>query len=202
MALSGLASRWHRTGAFWRATPGFCTPAPTWCSTRASIPFLHATPFTPARLGSPRAQRRGHLSQVQVDLRGYLDSFGQSVAGRPGALVRVRRPLPAYLSRSSAAWRISRFQGRPRHGDTLVAGSVEVRVPLTSPLNVGKLGVSAFVDVGTVYDKGERLNRSAIREGVRWQRVVHSGVLRLNSRRARRGWGDACPFRDVILRAK
>jgi hemolysin activation/secretion protein len=51
-------------------------------------------------------------------------------------------------------------------GDDLVAGSVELRVPLTSPLNAGKLGVSAFVDTGTVYPAGERFRGQPRRTGI------------------------------------
>ena len=42
-------------------------------------------------------------------------------------------------------------------GDTLAAGSVELLLPITSPLSFGKLGVSAFFDAGAVYDKGEHM---------------------------------------------
>lgn len=50
-------------------------------------------------------------------------------------------------------------------GDALVSGSVELAVPLTSPLSVGKLGVSAFVDVATAYDKGTRLRDQRLERG-------------------------------------
>ena len=51
-------------------------------------------------------------------------------------------------------------------GDSLVAGSLELRVPLTSPLSFGKIGVSAFVDAGTVYNDGQRLADQPWRRGV------------------------------------
>ena len=41
-------------------------------------------------------------------------------------------------------------------GDSLVSASVEWRVPITSPLSFGKLGVSAFGDWGTAYEHGQR----------------------------------------------
>ena len=47
-----------------------------------------------------------------------------------------------------------------------MAGSLELRVPLTSPLSVGKLGVSAFVDSGTAYDKGQRFDDQTLRTGI------------------------------------
>ena len=32
--------------------------------------------------------------------------------------------------------------------------SAEIVLPLTSPMKLGKFGVSAFIDRGTVYNKG------------------------------------------------
>ena len=51
-------------------------------------------------------------------------------------------------------------------GDTLVAGSAELLVPLTSPLHVGRIGVSAFVDEGTVYDHGGRFADQTLKRGI------------------------------------
>ena len=43
-------------------------------------------------------------------------------------------------------------------------------MPLTSPLSFGKVGVSAFVDAGTVYNDGQRLADQP------WQRGVGGSV--------------------------
>ena len=47
-----------------------------------------------------------------------------------------------------------------------MAGSIEIRTPLTSPLKFAKFGVNAFVDVGTVYDTGARLGDQTFDQGV------------------------------------
>jgi Omp85 superfamily domain len=47
-----------------------------------------------------------------------------------------------------------------------VAGSVELRTPLTSPLKIAKFGINAFVDVATVYDTGEHLGDQIFQQGV------------------------------------
>ena len=57
------------------------------------------------------------------------------------------------------------FEAGTAVGDTLVAGSVEVRAPLTSPIRIAKFGVNAFVDVATVYDTGSRLADQTFNEG-------------------------------------
>ena len=51
-------------------------------------------------------------------------------------------------------------------GDTLLAGSAEIRVPLTSPFAAGRAGVRAFADVGTVYSHGGRLRDQRMETGV------------------------------------
>jgi len=38
-------------------------------------------------------------------------------------------------------------------------------VPLASPFRFGKLGVNAFVDTGTVYEKDSRLSDQTMRKG-------------------------------------
>ena len=51
-------------------------------------------------------------------------------------------------------------------GDTMVTGSIELRIPLTTPLSVGKLGVSVFADTGTAYEKGQRFRDQTLRTGI------------------------------------
>ena len=43
--------------------------------------------------------------------------------------------------------------------------STELVVPLTSPLKLARFGVTAFVDRGAVYAKGERLSDQTLLEG-------------------------------------
>jgi outer membrane protein assembly factor BamA len=109
----------------------------------------------------------GALNGTEVEGRGYLGLFGQSVL-----VVRALRddadsPRPAYLQPMLGGLANLRgFRAGTAVGDTLVAGSVEVRLPLTSPLSIGKFGVNAFVDAGTVYGKGERLADQTLKRGV------------------------------------
>ena len=102
-------------------------------------------------------------------------------AGRPRVPERVR---PAAAAVSAADPRRhgqpARVQGRLRRGDTLVAGSAEVRTPITSPLNIAKLGVSAFVDVGTVYDHRARLEDQRFGKGIGGSVWLSAAFFRLN----------------------
>ena len=53
-----------------------------------------------------------------------------------------------------------------RAGDNLLATSAELRIPMNSPLNVGRFGFKAFVDAGTVWDKGARYDDENFDRGI------------------------------------
>ena len=46
-----------------------------------------------------------------------------------------------------------------------MAGSIEVRMPLTSPLSFGKLGINVFVDAGTAYNNDRRFKDQTVERG-------------------------------------
>jgi hypothetical protein len=50
---------------------------------------------------------------------------------------------------------------------------------LTSPLSIGKLGVSAFVDAATVYNKGERFRDQDLDRGFGGSVWFSAAVVRL-----------------------
>jgi outer membrane protein assembly factor BamA len=120
-------------------------------------------------------------NQSELEARGYVGLIGQSVL-----VVRVLRndatdPLPAYLQPMLGGLANLRgFKAGTAVGDTLVASSVELRMPLTSPLNIGKLGVSAYVDTGTIYDKGQRLGDQTFKNGIGGSVWVAAAFVRAN----------------------
>jgi hypothetical protein len=92
------------------------------------------------------------------DANGYIGGPGPTTialrAYRDGANEAVPPYLKVLLGRDST------LRGVPSGvaaGDTTAAGTIELRIPVTSPLNIAKLGVRAFVDAATVYDAGEHL---------------------------------------------
>jgi outer membrane protein assembly factor BamA len=107
------------------------------------------------------------VNRTDLEARGYIGLPGQSIL-----VLRAQRqdsdvPLPPYLKALLGGMANLRgFEAGSAIGDTLVAGSVEVRTPLTSPIKIAKFGVNAFVDVGTVYDTGDRLADQAFQQGV------------------------------------
>ncbi len=104
---------------------------------------------------------------TSLDVRGYIGLVGQSVAVvralREHASAPLPRPLQPMLGGDGS---LRGFRTGAAIGDTLIAGSAEIRVPLTSPLAAGRAGVRAFADVGTVYAHGGRLRDRRMETGV------------------------------------
>ena len=121
------------------------------------------------------------VNRTSLEALGHLGLVGQSLLVVRALREDSDRPLPAnFKPLLGGMSNLRGFEAGHAIGDTLVAGSAEVRVPLTSPLNVGKLGVSAFVDVGTVYDKGERLGDQRFERGVGGAVWITAAVFRLD----------------------
>jgi outer membrane protein assembly factor BamA len=121
------------------------------------------------------------VNRTDLEARGYLGLPGQTIL-----VVRALRevadgPLPPYLQPLLGGMSNLRgFRAGTAAGDMLVAGSIEVLVPLSSPLNVGKFGVNAFVDAGAVYDSGERLTDQTLRRGIGGGVWFSAAFFRLN----------------------
>jgi outer membrane protein assembly factor BamA len=97
-------------------------------------------------------------TRTELDGRGYVGLFRQNLLVLRALRQDSDVPLPPYLQPMLGGMSNLRgFKAGSAIGDTLVAGTAEIRAPLTSPLSIGKAGVSAFVDIGTIYDKGQQL---------------------------------------------
>jgi outer membrane protein assembly factor BamA len=124
---------------------------------------------------------QGSASRTDLDGRGYLGIFRQMVLA--GRVLRQDsdRPLPPYLQPQLGGLSTLRgFRAGDFVGDTLVAMSAEVILPLTSPLKIGKMGVSAFADSGTIYDKGQRFADQTLKQGYGGSVWFAAAFLRLN----------------------
>jgi outer membrane protein assembly factor BamA len=116
----------------------------------------------PAVAGSPPRS----LNRIDLDARGYIGLLGQSILALRAQREDADGPVPAYLRPILGG--MPNLRGFPvgvAVGDTLVSTSAELIVPITSPLSVGKVGVTAFADAATVYDAGERLSDQTLRQG-------------------------------------
>lgn len=117
----------------------------------------------------------------ELDGRAYLGLFGQNVLVVRALRIDSDQPLPVYLQPMLGGLANLRgFKTGTAIGDTLTAGSAEVRMPLTSPLNIGKIGVSLFADAGAVYDKGQRFADQPLRHGYGVSLWLSAAFVRLN----------------------
>jgi outer membrane protein assembly factor BamA len=133
----------------------------------------------------------GDANQRKADVRGYLGLFRQVVLSVRGVSITSNRPLPAYEHNLlGGAANLRGYDAGYKAGDNLVAVSAELRVPVTSPLDIGRFGVKAFVDAGAIYGVGEKLtdqnlNDRGIGGGVYLQMTVVN--VSLDVARSRQG---------------
>jgi outer membrane protein assembly factor BamA len=112
-------------------------------------------------------QEREAVNRTEFEAHGYIGLVGQTILVASAKKDGADGPLPDYLRPLfGGPSSVRGFRTGTASGDSLVAGSLELRVPLTSRLSFGKVGVSAFMDAGTVYDAGERLADQRLQRGV------------------------------------
>jgi hemolysin activation/secretion protein len=123
----------------------------------------------------------GSVSHTQLDGRAYVGVFGQTVLAVRAMRDAADAPLPLYAKAILGGMANLRgFRAGSAVGDTLVAGSAELLVPITSPLDIGRVGVSAFVDTGTAYDHGARFSDQTLKRGVGGSVWFSAAFLRLS----------------------
>ena len=91
----------------------------------------------------------GGAGRWSADVRGFLGIGGSAVLAVRGQAVHAGSPLPdSEKALLGGADTVRGYRAGHRAGDRVAAFSTEVRLPLTSPLNLGRVGVKAFVDLG------------------------------------------------------
>ena len=94
-------------------------------------------------------------NRIRTDVRGYLGLLGQSVLAVRALHVMSDTTLPLFeraLLGGASTLRGSEFGFAT--GDNMAAGSIELRLPISTPLSVARVGVNVFADVGAAYDRG------------------------------------------------
>ena len=121
-----------------------------------------------ARLGWERIGFEvGRADRLSTDIRGYVGIGGSRVLALRGQLVQTNSVLPfAEQTMLGGSESLRGYRTGHRAGDNMAAGSIEVRQPLNSPLSVGRFGVKAFVDAGTVWASGGRLGDQQFERGI------------------------------------
>jgi outer membrane protein assembly factor BamA len=123
----------------------------------------------------------GGINRTGLDAQGYVGLLGQSILVLRATRDDASQPLPPYLQSLLGGWSSLRgFKAGSFIGDTVVTGSAELRIPLTSPLNVGKLGVSVFIDEGKAYAKGDSYSSEPFQRGIGGSVWLSAAVFRLS----------------------
>lgn len=140
------------------------------------------------------SRERGAIATTVVDVRGYL-----GLRGSPVLVVRLFRDgasaaRPPFEQRMLGGYDVLRGVRFGRLvGDTLSAGSLELRTPVTSPLSIARLGVSVFVDAAAVYDVHERMRDQKFERGIGAGVWISAAVVRIQLAVAR-GLGRSTRF--------
>ena len=120
-------------------------------------------------------------NRIRTDLRGYLGLIGQSVVAVRGLHVMSDTALPLFertLLGGASTLRGSEFGFAT--GDNMAVGSIELRVPFSSPLSIGRAGFNVFADVGAAYDRGVKLRDAEYQWGYGAGLFFSATVFKLN----------------------
>ena len=105
--------------------------------------------------------------RTRLEVRAYKGVIGQTVLSVRGLYEAADRSLPAYEQPFLGGGATVRGYSFGQFvGDNIAVGSAELRIPLTSPLDIGSAGVSVFFDTGAAYDVGQRLRKTRFHQGV------------------------------------
>jgi outer membrane protein assembly factor BamA len=104
--------------------------------------------------------------RTEIDANGYVGVYRGIVIALRAVREDFSHPAPAfYKSLLGGSRNLRGFRAGHAVGDTLVAGSIELRIPTTSPLRMARFGYSIFMDAGTTYDKGQRFRDRQFEKG-------------------------------------
>jgi len=110
--------------------------------------------------------------RIVGDARAYVGVFRQIVLVLRAQQVWAADRLPAFEQPLLGGTQSLRgFRLGYRMNDRLVAGSAELRMPISSPLSIARAGIAVFTDSGTVYGAGEELAHT------RWNESIGAGFF-------------------------
>ena len=123
----------------------------------------------------------GQANRRTADVSGYLGLPGQSVLTVRALSLTSTAPLPDYeKALLGGAATVRGYDVGYRADDNLAALSAELRVPVTSPMSVGRFGVKAFVDAGTAYAHGLKLSDQHLDLGYGGGAYLHLTIISLS----------------------
>jgi hypothetical protein len=121
------------------------------------------------------------VNRYASDGRGYLRLYRQLVVAARAQYVAADQTLPPYerlLLGGSAT--VRGFGTGSFDGDRSLVTSLEFRTPITSVLSGAKLGVTAFMDAGKIWNFGQSLDDATWRQGVGGGVFLIAPLMRIN----------------------
>jgi len=98
--------------------------------------------------------------------RGYVGLIGQMVLSVRALYEGAGEPLPAFAQPLlGGAATLRGHRAGAYAGDQLATSSIELRVPLDSPMGLGRAGVKVFFDAGAVFAAGTSLRDATFHQG-------------------------------------
>ena len=121
------------------------------------------------------------VNKYVSEARGYLRVYRQNVLAARIQYASADATLPPYerlLMGGSSS--VRGFGTGDFAGDRMLVTSAELRIPVTSVLSGAKLGVSAFVDAGQIWNAGGSRNQAVWRRGVGGGVFLIASIVRIN----------------------
>jgi len=113
------------------------------------------------------ADMRPDFNLYRTDIRGYKGLWGQAILAAQVLYDKSDGHLPDYEKPFlGGATTLRGHQPGEFVGDNRVVSSVELRLPMTSPLAIYHAGFDAFWDSGAVFNHGQSLSDSQFEHGV------------------------------------
>jgi outer membrane protein assembly factor BamA len=106
-------------------------------------------------------------TRYRLDGRGYVSLVGQTVASVRVLYDAADRALPPYeQALLGGSGTLRGFRTGSFAGDRLLASSVELRMPVDSPLDAGQAGLKLFADTGAVTTADDPWRRARFHHGI------------------------------------
>ncbi len=123
--------------------------------------------FSARRLLFHGGSSREDLNQYTFDVRGYKRLWGQALLASQFLWNVSSGPMPGYEQPLLGGGETMRgLKPGAFIGDNRALGSIELRLPFTSPLSFGRAGVHLFYDAGTAYDDRVALSDATFEHAV------------------------------------
>ncbi len=136
------------------------------------------------------------VNRFRAEARGYRGLLGQTVLSLRVQYAGADGPQPEYARYLlGGAGTLRGYRAGSFSGDNLLGASVELRVPLSSPMKIAKVGITLFTDVGTTWDHGQRLADAPVKAGAGAGFFALASLFQLNLDVGfREGWGTRVHF--------